>query len=286
MTELIETVLVNGEKSVVISVTDRGLQYGHGLFETIAIKHGQPQYWDQHMVRLVHGCERLLIKPPDPGLLKKETRHFLNEVVADSPKKAVLKIIYTAGESERGYKPPEMSLPNRILSISDWPNYPDQNNQTGVVVRFCDIHLGSNEQLAGVKHLNRLEQVLARSEWDDPEIAEGLILDRRGQVIEGTMSNVFFVKNDTLCTPDLSFCGVAGVMRDIVVELAKQIGINVYISDFSPADILQADEVFLTNSLIEIWPVQKILSEETVSYSSPGRITKKLQEGLHNNNQS
>ena len=272
--ELKNAILVNGEKSAVFPVGDRGLQYGHGLFETIAIKQGQLQHWDRHMARLVKGCTQLSIKSPDLIQLKNEAQQLTNQKDERDQKadQAVLKIIYTCGEGGRGYKTPDQSQANRILSLSDWPDYPVENDQTGVTVRLCETHLGSNPALAGVKHLNRLEQVLARSEWSDPDIAEGLMLDARGLMIEGTMSNVFFVKNDTLCTPALTQCGVAGVMRELVLELAESIGVSTYIDDFTPADIFQADEVFLTNSLIGIWPVNRVSSDQNVVYD-PTRIT-------------
>ena len=270
-----KNVLVNGEDSAVFPVSDRGLQYGHGVFETIAIKEGQPEHWDQHMARLVKGCVQLSIKKPDLSLLKKEALQLANNI-----DKAVVKIIYTGGEGDRGYKTPELPLPNRILSISEWPDYPHQNFLTGVVVRLCENRLGSNPILAGIKHLNRLEQILARSEWTDSEIAEGIMLDMQGHVIEGTMSNVFFVKNNTLCTPQLNQCGVAGVMREVVLDLAESFGINIYIDDFTPGDIFQADELFLTNSLIGIWAVNKIFSDNPIVYDQPGTITSRLIETI------
>lgn len=274
--ELKNTVLVNGEVSADFPVRDRGLQYGHGLFETIAIKQGQLPNWDRHMARLTKGCARLSIATPDLSLLKKEAQQLSENV-----NQGVLKIIYTCGEGGRGYKIPDPSQPNRILSLSAWPDYPAGTDQTGVVIRLCETRLGSNPTLAGLKHLNRLEQVLARSEWDDPEISEGLMLDGHGLVIEGTMSNVFFVRNDTLCTPALTQCGVAGIMRELVLELAEKLGISTYMDDFTPIDIFQADEVFLTNSLIGIWPVNKVLFDQSVTYATPGTITSKL---IFNNN--
>lgn len=266
------TVLVNGEITADISVRDRGLQYGHGLFETIAVKDGELKYWDQHMDRLIDGCARLFIKSPDLSLLLKEA----SSLAAQTKGKAVLKIVYTCGAGGRGYKAPEQMYPTRILSLSDWPNYPEENFHSGVTVRLCETRLGINSSLAGIKHLNRLEQVLARSEWNDSEIAEGLMLDQQGLLKEATMSNVFFVKDNTLCTPDLSQCGVAGIMRKAVLDQAENLSVRTYIDDFTPADIFQADEVFLTNSLIGIWPIKKILSEETINFDQPKTITTKL----------
>lgn len=276
-------ILVNGEYSENFPVMDRGLHYGHGLFETIAIKQGQCQHWDRHMTRLIKGCSQLSMTPPDLSLLYKEATQLSAQ--ADQIGQAVLKIIYTCGSGGRGYRTPDETQSNRLIILSEWPDYPDTNTQTGIVLRLCETRLSSNPALAGLKHLNRLEQVLARSEWSDPDIAEGLMLDGHGQVIEGTMSNLFFVKNDTLCSPELTQSGVKGIMRDYVLELAEKLGIHTYIDDFTPADVFQANEVFLTNSLIGIWPVNKILSDEPVRYNLPGRITSILIDQMNHKNQ-
>lgn len=271
-----KSILINGEFSTDVSVSDRGLQYGHGLFETIAVNQGKFEYWDQHMARLVEGCARLSIKSPDLSLLQKEA----STLIATLENKAVLKIIYTCGAGGRGYKIPDQPQPTRILRLSDWPAYPEENAQTGVIVRLCETRLGTNASLAGIKHLNRLEQVLARSEWDDAAIADGLMLDQQGIVKEATMSNVFFVKDGTLCTPDITQCGVAGVMRKVVLDIAEKLSIRTYIDDFTPADIFQADEVFLTNSLIGIWPIKEILFDERIVFEQDKTITTKLISNL------
>lgn len=268
-------ILVNGVECNSISVIDRGLQYGDGLFETIAVYEGQPILWEQHIERLMHACRRLDIPVPDPSLLLKEALHL-----AAGNKKAVLKIIYTRGSGGRGYRKPETQQPARILSISPWPDYPGQPDDNGVVLRVCETRLGNNPALAGLKHLNRLEQVLARSEWSDPAIYEGMMLDFHGHLIEGTMTNVFFVRNGVLCTPLLKSCGVAGVMRERVLQQAEKLRLATLIDEFTPADLLQADEVFLTNSLIGIWPVRQILFEKPKRFQVPGLITKKLQVEL------
>lgn len=270
-------ILVNGIESNSISIIDRSVQYGDGLFETIAIIEGQPVLWEQHIQRLMHGCERLDISAPDPSLLHKEALRL-----AVGKKKAVLKIIYTRGSGGRGYRKPESPQPARILSIASWPDYPEDLKKIGVVLRLCETRLGNNPTLAGLKHLNRLEQVLARSEWSDPAINEGLMLDFHGHLIEGTMTNVFFVRNEVLCTPLLKSCGVAGVMRDRVLQQAEKQRLATLIDEFTPADLLQADEVFLTNSLIGIWPVRQILFDQPKSFSLPGLITEKLQVELLN----
>ncbi|MFK8066720.1 MAG: aminodeoxychorismate lyase [Gammaproteobacteria bacterium] len=272
--EINETILVNGEYSADVSIKDRGLQYGHGLFETIAIKNGQLEYWDKHTARLIRGCQQLLISPPDPVLLKKEALLLTDQFSSDQKFQAVLKITVTCGEGGRGYKTPDPQNPTRILSISKWL-YPEKNIEP-VVIRLCKSRLSSNATLSGIKHLNRLEQVLARSEWSDPDIAEGIMLNGANHVIEGTMSNLFFVKNNTLCTPDLTQSGIQGIMREVILELANQSGFQTSIDNFTLTDIFEADELFLSNSLIKIWPVKTLIAKETITYNSPGDLTKNL----------
>jgi len=247
--------LLNGEKATSLSLQDRGLQYGDGLFETIAVRNQQLEFWQHHMQRLQQGCKRLRIPVPDPELLLAEARQLL----ADRDN-AVLKIIITRGIGGRGYRPaPEArTQANRILSVSDTPDYPAINQEQGIIARYCHTRLGSNPALAGIKHLNRLEQVLARSEWDDETIFEGVMLGAHGSVVEGTMTNLFFVRASTLCTPDLANAGVAGIMRDVILEIARQQDIPVMIDDFKSADLNSADEVFISNSLIGAWPVRQL----------------------------
>ena len=123
------------------------------------------------------------------------------------------------------------------------------------VCNLCRIRLAAQPALAGIKHLNRLENVLARSEWSDPGIAEGLLCDADGNVICGTMSNVFLVTGGELVTPDLARCGVAGVQRELVIELARSNNIPVRIASVSIDELLCADELFLVNSVIGVWQI-------------------------------
>ncbi len=138
------------------------------------------------------------------------------------------------------------------------------------------MRLGCNPGLAGVKHLNRLEQVLARAEWDDPSIVEGLMRDADGHVVEGTMSNLFAVLDGVLLTPELSLCGVRGIMREIVLETAARCGLAPVERKIPTEALLRADEVFLTNSLIGVWPVRRFESEEF----PVGDVTRRLMGAL------
>ncbi len=244
--------LVNGEAQEALSIHDRGLHYGDGLFETMAVVNGVLPLWAQHMTRLCNDARRLGIPPPDLNLLQAEAERLCNGV-----SQGVLKIILTRGAG-RGYRIPSEATPTRILYRYPWPAWPAAYADHGVRVRICELRLAGNPRLAGIKHLNRLEQVLARSEWQDEAIAEGLLLDQAGHVIEGTQSNVFIVQAGRLLTPRLSQCGVAGVMRGLIMTQAQQLAIACEEAELRLAQVLEADEVFLCNSLAGIWPVRAI----------------------------
>ena len=190
--------------------------------------------------------------------------------------KGVLKLIVTRGSAGRGYRVAETTVSTRIMQLHPWPEYPAACAKQGVKTRLCEIRLGQNPALAGIKHLNRLEQVLARQEWIDDDIREGLLMDTDDNLVEGTMCNLFTVSDGVLITPDLSRCGVAGIMRSIILELAEQQGLATRITPISQQALAQADEVFLSNSLIGIWPV--IAMDE--SMYRKGAITVQLQKLL------
>ena len=263
--------MINGRMTDHVASTDRGLFYGDGLFETIAVLNGEPGHWQQHLQRLQAGCARLGIEPVDEPLLEEECRQLV-----DGVGRTMVKIIVTRGSGGRGYRPPVRPEPTRILQLHDWPDFPVACARHGVAVRMCDIRLGHNPRLAGIKHLNRLEQVLARQEWDDTGIMEGLLLDSVGNLIEGTMSNLFLVKDEVLLTPDLQRCGVAGIMRSQVLKLADQLSIHAEICQLGIADLHEAGEVFICNSLIGIWP---IITIDDRNYTR-GTTTSRLQDLL------
>ncbi len=278
--------LLNGEVAETLSLEDRGLMYGDGLFETIAVRNQQLEFWQRHMQRLHDGCQRLNIPTPDPQRLLAEARQLISGQTI-----AVLKIIITRGQGGRGYRAPELAQtnPSRVHALYDWPDYPNINQKEGVILRYCRNRLGINVSLAGIKHLNRLEQVLARSEWNDETISEGLMLDSNDYVIEGTMSNLFFVKDGTLLTPDLSNSGVAGIMRDVIQEIAHKNHIPLEIGYYLPADINNADELFISNSLIGIWPVRQLeqqhypvgpITQKIIAAVNADRITDESHEAI------
>jgi 4-amino-4-deoxychorismate lyase len=264
-------IVINGEHQSSVSYADRGLHYGDGLFETLEILNGQAVFLDRHLNRLSAGCERLLIPAPNPDLLTQEITELVQSCVH-----AVLKIIITRGVGGRGYKQPETITATRALSLHPFPKYPTRYKTQGVNVRFCNTKLGQNQRLAGVKHLNRLEQVLARAEWQDPDIQEGLMFDSDNNLIEGTMSNVFLVEDERLLTPQLDKCGVDGIIRNIIIEQATINGLSVAQLPINKARILAADEVFMTNSIIGLWPVKNLQNQ----FFQTGAITSQLSASL------
>ena len=239
--------LINGAPCDTISVNDRGLLYGDGVFRTLRLRAGRMLQWQRHYARLLKDCNTIRLPCPAEPLLLDELKCLI-QGVADG----VLKIIVTRGSAQRGYAPPHQPAVTRVLSISPTPVFPEAFSKTGVHMHVCQLRLGHQPRLAGVKHLNRLENVLAAAEWNDPDIAEGLLLDESGYVIEGVRSNIFMVKQGALITPDLSRCGVSGVQRERIGEWANQQGMAYKSIDVTLEDLLDADEIFLANSVIGV----------------------------------
>ncbi|MDE2070310.1 MAG: aminodeoxychorismate lyase [Gammaproteobacteria bacterium] len=254
-----EAFWVNGELRDQVSVSDRGLQYGDGVFETLPVKHGQIALLAYHLDRLYAGCERLAINAPSREKLQSELLS-----AACGEQHAILKLLITRGVGGRGYRPPPDSETTRILTRHPWPDHPSAWSGVGIQLRVCSTRLGHNSRLAGLKHLNRLEQVLARAEWSEREPwQEGLMLDEEGAVIEGTMTNVFVCMADgRRITSELSRCGVAGVMRRHLLERAVEAGEPVQEAQLSLKELQAAREVFVCNSLIGIWPVRRLDNQE------------------------
>ncbi len=243
-------ILVNGEATDCIPADDRGFSYGDGVFRTLAMRSGRVTLWGRHYAKLAGDCNAIDLAAPADALLRDD----MHKVAGHMPDCA-LRITVTRGSGGRGYALPPSAVPRRVVAASPLPQYPPELAIQGVQSRYCLQRLALQPRLAGIKHLNRLENVLARAEWSDPAIAEGLLRDADGNIIEGTRCNLFLVEGGTLVTPDLSRCGVAGVTRDIVIGQAAIAGMPCRIENVTCERLENADEVMLVNSLIGVWPV-------------------------------
>lgn len=250
--------LVNGKPGSLISIRDRGLLYGDGVFRTFLAIRGKAQHWNLHYLKLRHDCSVLGIACPDAGQLSAELATLLAH-----NNEGVVKLVVTRGQGSRGYSPNLDAEVTHFWDISPMPDHPSGLATQGIRAILCQLRLGRQPRLAGIKHLNRLENVLAAAECNDaraldPEIAEGLMLDTDGNVIEGTRSNLFVVSGSRLITPELSHSGVAGVQRDRVIEWSKHNNMPVEIRNIGTDEVMQADELFVVNSIIGLWPIREL----------------------------
>lgn len=245
-------ILVNGTAADGVAVTDRGLAYGDGVFRTLLARDGRPRCWRRHYRKLANDCAALSIPCPAEGLLAEEVAR-----AAQERREGVVKIIVTRGSGTRGYAPPRAVSATRVIMTSERPAYPVEFAHSGVKLHLCATRLAAQPRLAGIKHLNRLENVLARAEWSDEAVPEGLMLDQEGNAVAGTMSNVFIVDRGGLTTPDLSRYGVAGVTRERVMDAAGARGVACRVERVPLARLLEADEVLLVNSVIGVWQAKE-----------------------------
>ena len=264
-------VTLNGQPLVEgVSPFDRGLHYGDGLFETIVCVKGRARFLSLHLERLSLGCQRLHIALGDVAPLRAE----IESVAASGD--ALIKVIVTRGEAvARGYGWSGTEVATRL--VYRYPLPPESGAaRDGIRAGVAKLRYGENPQLAGLKHLNRLEQVLARSEVPVEEAAELLVFSSSGQLVSGTMSNVFVVAGDRIRTPRLDRCGVAGVMRRVILREAAAAGIRVEETVLTEENLAGADEVFVTNARVGIWPVRTLVEREL----GVGPVTRRLQARL------
>lgn len=278
--QTLPVIAVNGVIGAQVSPLDRGFAYGDGVFETCKMLHGKIPLWHLHKERLFKSCEKLFI-PVSIDLVEAQFTNLIASLAAIDTENSVVKFIVTRGQGGRGYRVPDSALPTIVIGVFPAANYPESHFSEGVSVRLCSQRLSCNPSLAGLKHLNRLEQILARAEWQDDAIAEGILLDTQGNLIEAVFSNIFLIKNGELFTPDLSEAGVEGIMRRFIIEtLAPQAGLKVHVKRLTITDLLSADSVFLCNSIYGIWPVQKVFVEQTQEFNAHA-LTAKLQNLLN-----
>lgn len=262
---------INGQPGAQVDITDRGFNYADGLFETIAIRGAQPRFLSHHLDRLFGGCERLGIAPLMP---RSELATALG-VAATGVACGVLKLMVSRGSGPRGYAVPPKAAPTIAWGVTATP----LPRSLPITLRWCATVVSVNRATAGLKTLGRLEQVLARREWSDPAVAEGLMVDGNGRLVGGTASNIFLVMDGRLLTPALHHAGVAGVMRRVVLEAARHAGIGATEANLRPAQVNEAAEVFVSNALTGIRPVAHLAGKAW----EPGPVTRQVRQLLANN---
>lgn len=248
-----ERTLFNGQLIKPGLSADRAFHFGDGLFETIAIVGGMPCLWDLHTRRLGIGCQRLGLPEPNFQLLFEEAC-----LLAEGQARAVLKIIVSSGSGGRGYaRPANNTGVSRWLQISDWPDAPQYTGDLPLSIEWCEMKLSTQPLLAGIKHLNRLEQVLARQALP-VHFHEGLLCDQDGNVTEGIASNLILLLDGVYLTPDLSKSGVAGVVRQLLIERAAHLNVDFQVAPVTREQVERADRVFMTNALLGVRPVAQL----------------------------
>lgn len=243
---------INGRRGARVDHRDRGLQYGDGVFETMRVRRGRVRFLDYHLERLYAGCGRLKIAGPPRMSLRQEL-----ERIAARRNEGVLKLIITRGSGPRGYRPTGRERCTRIVTLHALRDA-SSGGRAPVRVRLCTTPIGLNPALAGLKTLNRLESVLARAEWRDPKIWEGLMLDADENIVCGTMSNLFLQRGKILVTPKLDRCGVSGVMRRWILESAADLNLRAQERRVRWQDLREAEEVFMCNAVVGLKSVALI----------------------------
>jgi len=247
---------LNGQPSSSIALDDRGLAFGDGLFETLLINNSSVTLLAYHLERLLEGAHALRLSL-DPDLVAKELRSF---IASYSLSQGVLKLIVTRGSGPRGYAVAENSQLNRVLLFYPAAKFKPFAARSPVIAELSRLKLAPQAALSGIKHLNRLEQVLAKTKgYSQSGCSDSILLDINGNVIETVSSNLFFFSGDQLLTPDLSLCGVNGTVRRLILaELEMELGIKVLIRRIKLSQLRQASLVFSTNSVRGVQRIQCI----------------------------
>ncbi|KXF81708.1 aminodeoxychorismate lyase [Enterovibrio coralii] len=254
-------ILLNGSPNNQIDIADRGLQYGDGCYTTMLACHGKVQALTRHIARLMSNTDALSIEVTNWQEIESWIQQVARETASDE--KSVIKVLISRGVGGRGYSPTGCTSPNVVVSSHAYPSSYDAWKEKGIKTILLETRLGLSP-LAGIKHLNRLEQVLIKREVEDRGADDGIVCDLNGNLVETSASNIFWRKDRTLFTPDLTLSGVEGTMRRQIIESATECGYQVDIVSAKPDVLWDADEVFITNAVMGIVPIRCI---ERTNYS-------------------
>ena len=244
--------IINGLRATALSIADRATQYGDGCFTTMAVIDGKISHWQQHLHRLQSAASALAINFSLWQELQQQVR-----ALALATGHGVIKIIVSRGSGGRGYAPGK-EQGNYLLSVHEMPQHYASWRRQGVKLGHSSVQLAKQPLLAGIKHLNRLEQVLVKQSFDAEVFDDVLVCDTDGMLVETSVANLFWRKGPCWFTPDLYFCGVEGVMRNLVLAHFAKIAQPVQQVRSTIAALWQADEVFICNSLMGLVPVAHI----------------------------
>ena len=246
---MMQIVLIDGKEQSQISISNRNFQYGDGLFETCIVRDNQILFWEKHFLRLDTGCRKLKIKKLEESIWLQDIKKALSLA---SKKNCVLKLVLSRGNTERGYSYPEDILPVRVVIVSELKNTQGRESYS---LEYAQSGFHSNPNLAGIKHCNRIEQILARSSL---KADEAIMLDESQNIISVTQGNIYFIFGKSLVTPKLDRCGVIGSRRSLILDLAESLKLNSEQANISINEAKKADEVFISNSIIGIQSVSSI----------------------------
>jgi 4-amino-4-deoxychorismate lyase len=260
-------VFIGDEEVVAVLPGDRGIAYGDGLFETMRAHRGEVFWWDAHWARLQRGARQLRMALPDEAQVRCEAGRLLGG------RAAVAKLVVTRGCGGRGYAPANDAVPTWILSCHPLPPAPPRD---GLVLRWCETRLAVQPALAGIKHCNRLEQVLARGEWNDVAVPdrdadEGLMLSTEGDVASAIAANLFVLHGRQWTTPPVDRCGVAGVCRAWAITALDAVEGRLGVTDAETADA-----VFLCNAVRGILPVARLGARKWSSHPQVVALQRRL----------
>ncbi len=268
-------ILLPFNQTATLSVMDRAMQYGDGCFSTILVDNAEPRLWKRHRARFESSLARLSITFNDWAEL--ETVVFkLATSTQNLAQRSVIKILFSRGSGGRGYSPMGCQQTQVVVTQAQWPERYSEWKTKGIELGVCEQRLSISPMLAGMKHLNRLEQVLVKAETESKGYLDSVVLDANGHICETTVANIFWRCGKTLYTPYLKDSGVHGVMRAEVINTAIHCGYDVELVDMGLSVLWDAEEIFITNALMELVPINRIQQRTYQNFQALEALSKRL----------